>query len=112
MPVIIKDRHTVSLQSTCSEALYTLYTAEKPCFVCFTSLLYWIYAQPESLLFKISTKDNLYSAKQFISNARMSNHIHLSGCAYLNKGEVINVYATASQTASDDIYTTLMVIPV
>ena len=109
MPIFIKDKHTVSLDTTCDEALYTLYTAEKPCFVPFTSMLYWIYACPTELTFQVNTRDNLYSAKVFTSKDRLANHIHLSGCVYLNTGEEIKVFATGSQTAEDDIYSTLMI---
>lgn len=109
MPIFIKDKHTVSLDTTCDEALYTLYTAEKPCFVSFTSMLHWIYTCPTELTFQVNTRDNLYSAKVFTSKDRLANHIHLSGCVYLNTGEEIKVFATGSQTAEDDIYTTLMI---
>ena len=109
MPIFIKDKHTVSLDTTCDEALYTLYTAEKPCFVSFSSMLFWIHACPTELTFQVNTRDNLYSAKVFTSKDRLANHIHLSGCVYLNTGEELKVFATGSQTAEDDIYSTLMI---
>ena len=109
MPIFIKDKHTVSLDTTCDEALYTLYTAEKPCFVSFTSMLNWIYACPTELTFQVNTRDNLYSAKVFKTTENLYNNVHLSGCAYLNSGESISVYATAESAGIDDIYTTLMI---
>ena len=109
MPIFIKDKHTVSLDTTCDEALYTLYTAEKPCFVSFTSLVYWIHVRPTSITLAINTNDNLYSSKVFKTTENLNNHVHLSGCAYLNRGERISVYATAESAGIDDIYTTLMI---
>lgn len=109
MPIFIKDKHTVSLDTTCNEALYTLYTAEKPCFVSFTSLVDWINARPTSITLAINTNDNLYSSKVFKTTENLNNHVHLSGCAYLNRGERISVYATAESAGIDDIYTTLMI---
>ena len=109
MPIFIKDNHVVSLDTTCDEALYTLYTAEKPCFVSFTSLVYWINVRPTSITLAINTNDNLYSSKVFKTTENFNNHVHLSGCAYLNRGERISVYATADSAGIDDIYTTLMI---
>ena len=109
MPIFIKDKHTVSLDTTCNEALYTLYTAEKPCFISFTSMVYWVYARPTSITLVINTNDNLYSSKVFETTKTLYNHVPLSGCAYLNRGESISVYATAESAGIDDIYSTLMI---